>query len=411
MIQTLHPIPTRGLNEVLRRWTGPGELFEAVAFVEPDDLAPSHQSWRREDVERRANFILLKKLLTPLSRWPTRRSEWIDALPAVSSRQPRRLVDAPVAGMSWVETRQHGWPPKSFVVRPRQREADTLLVTMLRWTLDRLRVMREGALSLEKNADQHAREQLDVALNLLQLDVLRAAPAVRPTRLDVAAARREGRPWSQLAEVAEVLRHLDETSLSDLASELLMPDPEIQEKLFHLAVLGEVLLAITAMDGWTFRSVRPLARRSRRGPAYVVTSPSGSKWDLWFEAAAAWGYRGYGPVPSPYAEAASGVAGVGGAIGADLMLLRRPDRALVIECKYSDRTEYVGRQAYRQVMCYMLETQRFASKVDGLVVAPTGVIGSGGGFADIAGGRVGIVPPALVAETVVRVLGEGTDPA
>lgn len=401
------PIPRRGLDEVLRRWSGPGELYEAIAAVEADDLSQAGRSWSRIDVERRANLMLLKRLIDRLSRWPTRFRVWIDALPAVSVRRPRRLVDAPLAGVSWAETAREGWPPRVFVVRPREREPDTVLVTTLRWTLDRVSQIRAHAVALDAEVDSDVRGQLDVGARVRREPIVDQAEPIKPTRTEIAALRREGTPWKQLADVAEVLRHLDHASLSELADELLMPDAEIRAKLFHLGVLGELLHAVHAVGG-TFKSVRPLARRTRRGPAYVVTAPDGSKWDLWFEAASSWGYNRYGSPPSPYAEAGSGLGGGGGAIGADLMLIRPSERALVIECKYSARTEYVGRQAYRQVMCYALETCRMAKTVDGLVVAPTGVVAPAGGFTEVACGRVGIVPPEMIRTAVLRAFGMTT---
>ena len=389
------PIPTRGLDETLRAWNGQGQLWDALAAVR-DPVAERH--WSRSDIQRRAHRILFQVLEPRLAGWPTTRRVWLDALPAVSHRR-RVLSNVPVTGTSWSETRRSGWPPRAFLARPRYRTPDTLLVSTLRWVLEELAVVRRSAATPTRDAQVVAQRRADVALALLDDGPLATAMGLPPTPTDLNAIRGAGMPWRGLVPVARELRGLTGAGLVDLAERIVAPDPELAWRLFHLAVLGELLYALRT-SGARIVSERPLGD-SARGPAYIVTDAVGRQWDLWFEAAGAW--QRYGR-DSPYVAAAAGVPGAGQPIGTDLMLVRPNDRALLIECKYSWNPAVVARGGYEQVVAYATEAHEFApGNVSAVVVGPSGVV-EHGGYADTLAGPIGIVPPESIAAVVENAL-------
>lgn len=389
------PIPTRGLDETLRAWSGQGQLWDALAAVR-DPVAERH--WTRRDVERRAHRVLFQLVEPRLAGWPATWRAWVDALPAVSYR--RRLVSAvPVTGVSWPETRRGGWPPRSFIARPRYRTPDTLLITTLRWVLDELAVIRRSAAPPASDEQLAARARLGVALSLLAEEPLASAAGVPPTPTDLNAIRGAGMPWRALVPVARELRNLTGAGLLELAERIVAPDPELAWRLFHLAVLGELLHALRT-SGARVVSQRPLGDAAR-GPAYRVDDADGRQWDLWFEAAGAW--QRYGR-DSPYVAATKGVPGAGQPIGTDLMLVRPDDRALLIECKYSWNPAVVARGGYEQVVAYATEAHEFApGNVSAVVVGPASVV-AGVGYADTLAGPVGIIPPESIAAVVENAL-------
>ena len=123
-IEGLDDIPQDGLAEVLRGWSGRGQLYEALASIRDDH---SEVRWHRHDVEGRARRIMLTQLAPHLENWPQSAGDWLHALPAESLRQ-RRLTDTPRPGVDWVETRTFGWPPEQFIVKDRSRVADQVYI-------------------------------------------------------------------------------------------------------------------------------------------------------------------------------------------------------------------------------------------------------------------------------------------
>ena len=68
-------------------------------------------------------------------------------------------------------------------------------------------------------------------------------------------------------------------------------------------------------------------------------------------------------------------AGVGSSIRPDMLLIRHPSRALVLECKWSAEPSYVGRDGFHQASSYALDTLNgLASEVWSLVVGPQEII-------------------------------------
>ncbi len=390
------PIPTRGLDETLRTWSGQGQLWEALAAVR-DPVA--ERDWTARDVERRAHRILFQIVEPMLAVWPPSRRTWLEALPAVSYRR-RIIAPVPVGGTVWSETRRSGWPPRQFVARPRIRTADTLLVTTLRWVLSELAGIRRAAIGGSTREQLVARERLEIALGLLEVEPVASATGASPNPSDLMAMRSAGRPWRSVVPVAAELRGLTGTGLLELAQRVVAPDGDLAWRLFHLAVLGEVLHALRTA-GARVTSRRPIGD-ALSGPAYEVVDADGRVWDLWFEAAGMW--KRYGRA-SPYVAAASGVPGAGQAIGTDLMLVRPDDRALLVECKYSWNPAVVARGGYEQVVAYATEAHEITpGNVSAVVVGPSEVVAEVG-YADTLAGPIGIVPPEAIPAVIENALG------
>lgn len=384
-------IPADGLAEALEGWSSKGELWRGLAAV------PADRDWSWRDTERRAMRVLLEQLAEPLASWPTGVLPWLEALPAAAVRT-REVMGRPGSGTAWAATRAHGsWPPRRYVARPKQRIADQLLVTTLRWVAERLLDVQAKAIGSYAEAAPGVRRQLAVLGELLDQEPVASAPAVAPTTVDLAAIAAEGRPWVGLADIAGRLLALDDASALELARRLIAPTEE-SWRLFHLAVLGRMLGELRRA-GWAYESLKPLSGSSS-GPAFSVDDPRGGRWELWFEAAGAWSYHG---LADPYADAAAGTPGAGSALGCDIALLQPGGRALLIDCKYSPYGSVVGRDGYRAALAYAAEAVSggLAAQVISVAVGPDDVVGAAG-WTDTAVGRVGVIgardTSALVGE-------------
>jgi hypothetical protein len=388
------PVPDAGLAAVLASWSGRGSLFEALSVpLEEREV----RRWTSFDVRLRADRVLLSLLEPALMRWPKRTSEWLDYLPA-SKKHTRVVEQAPFAGVAWAETRRRfGWPPTAFVGRHAERGPDMLAVQVLRWCADRLSQIWDSA-GAEPELKFGSTVQLESALRLLELEPLSSASPGTPRRADLIALRREGAPWGSVASVAEVL--LDtEKSVDFLIYQVLMPDDEIRWRLFHLAVLGVVLIALREAH-CQITSLRPLSPKSG-GPNYEVISPRGEPYLLWFEASGVWSYL---DKPSPFVEATHGISRARRTNGADVLFLLPGCRALILECKYSWDQDWVARHGYYQSMAYSAEIRsRLAEVVLAATVGPESVV-SASSFTNLSIGKVGTVPPSALGSLVYEFL-------
>lgn len=390
----LPSIPESGLHSVLASWSGRGAIWDALAA--PSDL-DDKSGWKPRDLQMRVHRVLFERVVPFLGRWPTSTRAWLDLLPATNTR--REVEDiSPSSRVSWSDTRvRFGWPPKRFIGHQSARSAHTLPLTALRWTIEGLVTVAQDAQSLVPDLARAVRPQLQAAERLLDVPPVRAADALAPDAQELLAIRREGAPWGAVSRVAEELR-LEESSVS-LASQLLLPDEAIRWRLFHLAVLGELLIALKKAGCRTI-SIRPLGM-SRSGPAYFVHDAANRTWELWFEAAGVWSHAG---ITAPYVEATRGMAGVERALGADLLLLLPGQFALAIECKYSASSDFVARNGYYQAATYASEIKsRLAETVLGIAVGPEEVVGSAA-FTRCASGIVGVVPPSSLCKIVEDLL-------
>jgi hypothetical protein len=280
---------------------------------------------------------------------------------------------------------------------------DTLLITSLRWTLDSLSLVLKDARAVEPKIDQEVSKPLDIAFDLLDYEPLKSAAGVVPSRTDVEALRSEGRPWNVVAPIADELRCLTESSLMDLSNRVIMPSEELLWRLFHLAVLGEILLALRRC-GCLTKSIRPLSA-STNGPSYHVLDPQGRRWDLWFEAAGAWSWYHR---RSPYVRITEGIAANVRSLGADIAIILPETQALIFECKYSKDSGMVCRDGYEQAVTYAAEMRtELAAQAIAVVVGPEGVLPvrvAGEAFTDMVVGKVGIVPPSCLGSLIESLL-------
>lgn len=384
-------IPPDGLAEALEGWSSKGELWQSLAVI------PSERDWSWRDSERRAMRVLLAELVDAIEQWPTMELEWVEALPAMSHRV-REVGPVLGSGVSWSGTRLRGWPPTEFVSRPKIRVADQLLVTSLRWTIERLAAIRSSAEKSAPGVSEPIRTQLDAAEALLEIEPVASAHAAAPAEVDLSAISSEGRPWTQMADVTAELLALDEASVFGLARRLVAPTEE-RWRLFHLAVFGEMLRALRDR-GLRYRSLRPLSATGS-GPAFEVVDGDGRIWDLWFEASGVWRYYG---VRDPYATAVAGVSGAGTALGCDVALVRFPERALLVDAKYSSNPAVVGRDGYRAAIAYAAEARSgLVDDVVSVAVGPAEVVQQPG-WAQTDVGQIGVIAPSDLPNAITRII-------
>lgn len=357
------PIPEEDLVVVLSTWSGKG-LWDAMAACEDETV---EHRWSADDIRARAVLVLLQQFADKIERWPASSHTWLEALPA-ESVQRRETTTAPSGSTSWVETRLSGWPPREFTGRTRHREADTLLVTTLRWTLEQLSVAEALVKRRVSTRSNWMPKKLAPALRLLEHEPVASAEPIEPSPADVNAFGSEGRPWSQLAPLTKAIRELLKGRDRELALHLLLPIEELRWRLFHLAVLGRVVRSLNSA-GAKLVSLYPLSHQSR-GPVYEAILPDGKTAHLWFEGGAAWRY--YGKV-SPYVAATAGLRKRARPLGPDLLLIVPMERALIVECKYSYDATTIGRGGYEQSLSYMAEMHgMLAQEVNAAVICPSG---------------------------------------
>lgn len=386
------PIPRRGLAETCAMWSGAGQLWQALAT---DHEQIAERRWNERDVERRAMRILFEMLEPLLRQWPRRTRTWIEALPAMSTHSAA-VMDTPTAGVSWALTRRAGWPPTKFVARHRRRTPATTLATTIKWCLDELSAIAPHKAVAERPEQKEARERLAAAMALLDSTALAEVVGNRPAHAELRAIRTEGAPWRALVPVCERLLWYHRTSLDELAMELVAPDPALGGRLFHLAVLGEVLHALRS-SGATVTNMAPLGAGAK-GPHFQVEDHDHRRWRLWFESAGSWVS---GP-PEPYLAAAKALFPHPQPLGADLMLEGPDGRVLLFECKYSSNRSTVA-AGYHQAVCYAVEAFARADHVTSVVVGPTGVVRSAE-YTQVDTALIGFVSPDDIASVVESAL-------
>jgi hypothetical protein len=364
-----HEVPEDGLEEVLRGWSSKAELYSALAGA-ADDWA--EVKWTPLDVQQRAHRVLFAELVELLKGWPTKTTDWLDALPAGSGRN-RRISSNPDPGTDWIKSAvRRGWPADEFVVNDRNRIPDQVMASTLRWTIDEIIKIRKDALKVEgKSLKDEVKQQIKTLVALKKLPPLNSSAGARPTRQDIRALRREGAPWTQLAPVAEILADVDSANLMKFARQHLLPDPGVRWRLFHLGSLG-VLLKSLREAGWKLTNWRPLSGSTKEGPNYTAQDPDGGVWDIWFEASRIWQHY---DVSSPYLNLMEDVfASVAEPVGADLAIIQRGVAAYLFECKFGDAAE-VRREGYHQITTYVTEAlEQLVPSAEGFVIGPDDVV-------------------------------------
>ena len=191
-----------------------------------------------------------------------------------------------------------------------------------------------------------------------------------------------------------------------VAFDLIAPDPDIGWRLFHLAVYGMVIRSLRN-HRFVVTWRRPLSG-TRPGAQIEAIAPSGSSYDLWFEAAAA--RTLYGLPRSAFYDAVRSIDGTGGPIGVDVMLINPGERALLLECKWSSNPQYVGRYGFHQASSYALDTiSGLARDVWSFVVGPADVVPETNvalGLRDDLGVVLGSTAPEKVGDVVAAFLAD-----
>lgn len=389
------PIPEAGLVYVLSAWSGSGQLLEALAAIPSDD--PVERRWTARDVGRRANRVLFASMVSSIGRLPITARRWRDALPAESTVES---TTSPYLGsrMDVIAMRRRGWPPQEFVVRRRGRVAEEILARTAAWTIGRIVEIAADAQSVDPTIGRGVESQMLSMAAAIEAAPLRDAPPERPDRRTLAAVRRAGPPWTSIASLASIIVTADK-HLDVFSRQLIEPDENLRWRLFHLGVLGEVLLALID-EGGRVQSLRPLSSASA-GANYIAVWPAGQQVEVWFEAAGVWRMTRR---TSPYVTAATGLADAGvRPLGPDLLLIC-DDRVLVIECKYSTDSRYVA-TGYEQVLAYAAELRGpIASEVEAVVVGPHGTVRSTG-LGETGIGPVRIMPASSLRTAVMAWLG------
>ncbi|MBD8024868.1 hypothetical protein [Microbacterium gallinarum] len=305
-------------------------------------------------------------LIPLVTRLPDSAVAWIDALPAQSERR-REVSAAPTGKVNWARSRQQGWPPSEFHTVVRERTPDSILTSVFGWVAEELMAIQQDAIRVASDVDISVRPELSAIRLAWESLQTTYGEFTQPDREELGALRASGRPWFGLADVAEVIIS-KRAHMADVARELLLPAAELRGALFHLGCLGEVLLALRG-QGWAISNLRPIGIGS--GPIFEAHN-SRRTLEIWYEVAAAFRYYNS---RSPYAQALEQLGAKGRPIGADIGLFESNERALLLECKYSAKSEYVLRNGYEQAVAYMTECHTaLAVDVEGVVVGPHGVV-------------------------------------
>lgn len=355
------------MKEITGVWTGDGKVIELVSAVaEPDALI----AWTPDEVRSRVRRVLLGLLEPYIAQWPASLGHWERCLPTATATE--RMVSSTLRSrIDWVASaREHGWPPRRYVVRARRRVVGGVAIETLAWLAAEL---SDALARLDPRDAPLLIDRIAPPVRLLREVAERFAhdiEPVRPSHVELRSLEASGPPWRAVAQAARLaVRATRDPEF--LAFELLEPDADLQWRLFHVSSFGYAIAGLRS----THCSIRwnmPL-RGPRTGPQLSAVQPDGRSWDLWFESAGARSHYEVGS--STYASAVAGVPDTGGPIGSDILLIRPGERALVLECKWSADASYVGRDGYHQVSSYVLDTLNgLAPQVWGFVVGPEEVV-------------------------------------
>ncbi len=361
-----------GIPELAAVWSGDGDLFDALAASEGEVPRPAEPDtdWSPGAIRKRAQRVLLGKLAEFMEQWPMSVGGWEEYLPVTTTAE--RTASPAVRGrIDWVQTvRIGGWPPRQYVQRHRRRSTDEVVLTATAWLSHHLDAALQAVSRPEGFSPElvkRVKEPIAVLSAVVQESMADTNP-VRPDRLDIQSMKAAGYPWRSVALAAEEIARLAD-DINALAYELVHANPasSLAWRMFHLSVFGVVVASLREAR-CRLRWLVPLAAGTR-GPHLSVETEDGTAWDLWYEAK---GVRHrYGVGGGPYPEAIADVREVGGPIGADIALIRPGERALLLECKWSDKPSYVGRTGYHQASSYALDARLgLADEVWSLVVGP-----------------------------------------
>lgn len=334
----------------------------------------------------------------------------MDQIPALSQRH-RFWSEVPQSRVDWAKTRRRGWPPEVFAIRRRHRSTDQVTLSVLAWTLSRLKTAFEASQGLVGPHAAAAEELAGDVQGILRqtlplLDLLDEADEGTPSRDSIRAVRGAGWPWNAVADVADLFVAIEGGGADALARRLLRPDG-FPESLFQLSVLGSMLVAAQQL-GAAVTSLRPIGHMTD-GPVYRIQLPGQGPWDLWCEAARCWSTYG---LADAYRDVAATLSTIDGApfqarhIRPDLLLARPGDRALVLECKYPAESldaGYIAHGMY-QAAFYGHQLAPAFESVAGYAIGPTELVPTHE-ERTLGGVIVGLTTPRAVRELMAGAMG------
>lgn len=337
----------------------PDQLLAALAVAGGEGQVEVDHAWNLADVRRRASRVLWSLLLDNVVRLPDRVQDWLAALPAVSVASVV-ATSRPAQPVNWLATVRlnQGWPPPrgidkaQFVGRRRDRVADDVMVSTLRWAAARLIELQDQARMMLPEVTRQAVGQAQALRDVRE--VIGPGTEFPPSVWELAALDASGEPWNRLADVARHLLAL-ENDLYAFALHVIWPDESLRGRLFQLAVYGELLGALRAAN-YVIEARAPLGGSAKQ-PNHVAVSWAGDDVELWFEASGAWDH--YGGSRTAYKTASAGVGGQA-SLSPDCLAVRvdtagDAQAILILECKDSADKTYVARNGYLQALAYGTE--------------------------------------------------------
>ncbi len=359
-------LPREGIREVTKIWSGDGNLIELLAMAYDNDDCIS---WSSEEIRQRSNRILLGKLQETILMLPSSLPQWEKYLP-LDTYSDKRLESRLHGKILWSETRRRqDWPPQEYVVQIKRRNISTIAITALLWLAEQLSAIADSVSNMSPILTKRVRPHIDALTELTGEYAWDSVPD-EPDRFELHALRSSGQPWKSVSEaVSRIIA--SKRSPEVLAFELLEADTEMKPSLFHLTTFGYLISALR-LRRFSIVS-EAILHGSRNRPQIRAIHPNGETWELWYEARRM--RSQYGVRPSAYKSAVEGINYSEKSFGYDVLLIRPEKRALILECKWSGKPEYVGRQGFHQASSYALDARNgLAKEVWSFVVGPEEIV-------------------------------------
>ncbi|WP_419847628.1 hypothetical protein [Candidatus Poriferisocius sp.] len=390
-------VPRDGLKEIERSWISDGALIDLLSSVLDDNL---EYEWQPDDIIRRSYRILLEKLEHHILSWPTTMRQWEEILP-ITTISKGRISNRLQGNTNWVHTsRRFGWPPRSYVIRSRDISYGGIAVSVMAWLSKEIDVICSEVKQMSPVIVDRLENQIKILKNIVE-EHLTEFEIVEPDRFELHALTSSGYPWHSIAESAQtIIRAKRDPEF--LAYELLEPDIELRHVLFHISVFGYLIGALRQCG---FRVVwKSVFADGDSSPLIRAIHQDGTEWDLWFESRHMRSF--YDLDHSAYESAVQGIEYSDKALSYDILLVSSNDRALILECKWSNRPPYVGRDGFHQVSSYALDARNgLAGEVWAFVIGPEEIVTSMS-IADEMYEDTSVVLGSAPASMLVEVLAE-----
>lgn len=395
-------IPRAGLAELTRSWSGTGHLIDLLSHVQDDDHSIQ---WKRQDIVRRSNRVLLEKIEPLILNWPSTLCQWEAFLPAIALSESH-TSDRLRGAVSWLHTyRKFGWPPSHYLIQTKNRDFGGVAITVMGWLSKQLKDIERDVRELSSVLVDRVAEQTRVLSQVVEEYSLHSEFAV-PDNFEIRALASAGMPWSSISRAVELIVR-SKRDPEFLAYELLEPDPKMEHDLFHLAVLGYLIASLRDHD---FEIIwKSILRGAQRYPHIQAIQMDGTEWDVWFEAGSVRDH--YGAPPSAYQSAVKGIDYQEKSLSYDILLISPEQRALILECKWRVDPRSVGREGFHQVSSYALDVKNeLAEEVWAFVVGPEELVSSVSIASENYPGlsvMLGSTPATKISDVVNRFFSEG----